>query len=103
MDRVVLQLSGIEDEANAVLEKAKEEKTNLYKKLDSDIKKLDNDLLSSTSNKLADLKKKYDKEREDEEKKLKADCDEKIKLIEDNYKKNHDKYINDIFNNIIKA
>ncbi len=103
MDRVVLQLSGIEDEANAVLEKAKEEKTNLYKKYDEDIKKLDKELSTASSKKLAELQKKYDLERDTEEKKLKANCDEKIKLMEDNYNKNRNKYIDDIFNKIINA
>lgn len=87
MENVITQLFEIEEKANQIMKRANEEKLELYKKLEEDIKQLDQSISKDKIEKISVLKNQINKELEDEQAALINDCNKQIEQLESQYKK----------------
>lgn len=101
MEKVINLLYEIEEKANRIIDRVSEEKTVLYQQSLEDIGKFDRKLEGETKKKLNELKAKLDREVEKERQIMIRSNDKLQKDLEQNYKKNHDKFVSTIFHNII--
>ncbi|MFA9463472.1 MAG: hypothetical protein ACERKN_04195 [Velocimicrobium sp.] len=98
---ILSDLNGIEEKATAIVDHTSIEKKALYKQLTEDINKLDEAISADTKQKLDVMRAKMNVEIEAAKKELLTSFDEDMSRIESDYKKNHDNYVETVFQKII--
>lgn len=103
MERVISLLYDIEDKANQIVTRAKEEKNSLNEALEKDLAQLDKSIEEENTAKLNTLKEQVDIDLAKEEQALIDDCEKQLASMESNYQNNHTAIVDKIFKDIIKA
>lgn len=101
MEQVMNLLSEVEEKATKILNLAEEEKKRLRVKSIQDMEDLDKQIKEATKEKLDALRSKNDKELLEGKQSLMEECQKSIQRMEDNYKDNHKKIVDQIFHQII--
>lgn len=98
---VINSLAGIEETAGKIMAAADDEKKSLYKKNQDNMAIFSDKLGKEYERKLEVIKDASRIESNREITKLTDDTDVLIAQLDDSYNKNKDKWVNDIFSNII--
>ena len=101
MEQIMKLLSEVEEKATKILNLAEEEKKRLRVQSKQDIEDLDNQLKKFTKEKVDGLRSKNDKELEEGKQALLKECEQSIQRMEDNFNKNHDGLVDQLFHQII--
>ena len=102
MEKVITVLSEIEDKATKILDRTKDQKQQLYKQLNRDIAKLEQEIRTETNTKLARLQETMDTEIEEEKRTLLENCEEELVSLDTTFHANHEALVEEIFARIIK-
>ncbi|MDF2609143.1 MAG: hypothetical protein K0R92_617 [Lachnospiraceae bacterium] len=103
MEKVISILYDIEEKANNIIKRVNEEKVRLQEELNQDLEKLDQTIANEKAEKLNVLKADIDKKLAVEKQSLIDDCNKQLDNMEENYGKNHDALVKNIFQELIKA
>lgn len=101
MEKVINLLNDIEEKATSIVDHTSVEKKALYKQLTKDMEKLDNQISGETQKKLDVIRTKMNQEIEDAKKDLVRTFEEHMNQMEDDYQKNHETYVDSVFQKII--
>lgn len=101
MEKVISLLYDIEEKANQIVTRARDEKISLNKALEDDLAKLDQKTADETAAKLNLLKAQVDIESAKELQALIDDCDKQLAAMDTNYQENHTAIVDKIFQSII--
>ncbi len=85
------------------MKRANEEKMELHKKLEEDIKQLDNSIAADKADRIHALQAQINKELADERQALINDCNKQLEHMESQYQHNHDALVNKIFLSLIQS
>lgn len=102
MEKVLNLLNDIEEKANSIVDHTSVEKKALYNSLTKDMKKLDEEISSKTQEKLDVIRRKMDKEIVESKKEMLTSFDRHLNKLESDYQKNHDAYVETVFQKIIR-
>lgn len=102
MEKVITVLSEIEDKATKILDRTKDQKQQLYKQLNRDIAKLEQEIRTETNTKLARLQETMNAEIEEEKRTLLENCEEELVSLDTTFQANHEALAEEIFARIIK-
>lgn len=103
MEKVISLLYEIEEKANQIVKRAKDEKISLNQALEKDLVQLDKTIEDENTAKLNILKTQVDIDLAKEKKTLIDDCDKQLAAMEANYKQNQTAIVDKIFQSIIKV
>jgi vacuolar-type H+-ATPase subunit E/Vma4 len=103
MEKVINLLSEIEEKADEIMKRANEEKLDLHKKLEEDIKQLDNSIAAEKSEKISALQAQINKELAEEQQALINDCNKQLEQMDSQYQHNHDDLVDKIFLSLIQS
>lgn len=103
MEKVISLLFEIEEKANQIVKRAKDEKVSLNEALEKDLAKLDKTIEDEYTAKLNTLKSQVDIDLAKEKQALLDDCDKQLAAMESNYQQNQTAIVDKIFQSIIKA
>ncbi len=98
---ILNDLNNIDEKATAIVDHTSIEKKELYKQLSEDIHKLDDEISKDTDKKLDVIRGKMNLEIEEAKKGLLASFEQDMSNIESDYKKNHNTYVDTVFQKII--
>lgn len=101
MEQIMNLLCEVEEKANKILSLAEEEKKQLRLQMDQKIKEFDEETEKGTRSKVEELQMKYEQELKKGESTLLEEYEMTKKEIEENYRKNHDRLVDELFHNII--
>ena len=101
MENIVAVLTQINEKAEKILSDANGCKLNMQKQLEADIKEYEEKLNEKTENELEIAASESNRTFEEKKAAIYKDTDAQIKAMEDNYNKNHDALVDDIFNKVI--
>ena len=102
MEKVISLLFDIEKKANQIIERANIEKNELYEENEKLIMKMEADIAEENNAKINALMAKSEHEIEQEKQHLIESSEKQLKLLEENYKTNHEDMINKVFHSIIQ-
>ncbi len=102
MEKVISLLFDIERKANQIIERANIEKNELYEENESLIKNMEADIAEKNTAKINALMTQAEKEIEQEKQQLIENSEKQLKVLEQNYKVNHDAMVDKVFRNIIQ-
>ncbi len=97
MNTVIKRISEIEDAASSVMESANASKKAFALKMEEQIRKFDQDQEKSTSQGIEELRKRLKLETDRRLEQQKSEAEKSLKEMEDNYQKNYDWYIENLF------
>lgn len=103
MEKVINLLSDIEEKANKILLQATEEKAALYEELNQQMALYDQNVERETRKELDLLRAKMDEKISSEVSQMSKNSKVHLAEIEENFKTNHDAYMEQIFQNIINS
>lgn len=103
MEQVISLLFEIEEKANQIVKRAKDEKISLNEALEKDLAQLDKTIEDEKTARLKVLKTQFDQDLAKEKQALINDCDKQLAAMELNYQQNQTTIVNKIFQSIIKA
>ncbi|NLZ80262.1 MAG: hypothetical protein GX913_00425 [Clostridiales bacterium] len=103
MEQVISLLFEIEEKANQIVKRAKDEKISLNESLEKDLAQLDKTIEDENTARLKVLKTQFDLDLEKAKQTLINDCDKHLAAMELNYQQNQTAIVNKIFQSIIKA
>ncbi|MDK2808528.1 MAG: hypothetical protein PWP24_1264 [Clostridiales bacterium] len=98
---ILNDLNDIEEKACSIVDHTSIEKKALYKQMTDDIKKLEDSIAQETEKKLEAIRDKMRVEIEAAKKDLLASFEADMQKVESNYQKNHDIFVEAIFQKII--
>lgn len=101
MEKVFDLLSDIEEKAAAIVDHTSVEKKALSKELTRKIEKLDHQIYAETKKKLDVIRTEMNEGIELEKKELLHAFEEHMKQLETDFEKNHDVYVESVFQRII--
>lgn len=102
MEKVIGLLFDIEKKANQILERANDEKTELFEENEKAIAQLEIDIADENNQKINELVLQAEKELDKEKQLLMEDSNKQLTDLEINYKKNHDNMVTKVFHSITK-
>lgn len=103
MENMINLLSEIEEKANEIMKRANEEKLDLYRKLEEDMKQLDNSIAADKAKKIHALQAQINNELAEEQQALISDCNKQLKQMEFQYEHNHDALVDKVFLSLIQS
>lgn len=103
MENMINLLSEIEEKANEIMKRANEEKLDLYKKLEEDMKQLDNSIAADKADKIFALQAQINNELAEEQQALINDCNKQLEQMESQYEHNHDALVDKVFHSLIQS
>lgn len=98
---VLNDLNNIDEKAAAIIEHTNVEKKELYKQLTEDMKKLDEEISKVTEKKLSSSRDKLNLEIDEAKKGLLASFEQDMSKLDSDFQKNHDTYVETVFQKII--
>ncbi|MDF2942077.1 MAG: hypothetical protein K0S01_935 [Herbinix sp.] len=101
MEKVISLLFDIERKANQIIERANDEKNELYEENEKTIAQMEASIAEENNLKINAIMEQAEKELEQEKKQLIESSDKQLKDLESNYKQNHDALVNKVFQTII--
>ncbi len=102
MEKVIGLLFDIEKKANQILERANDEKTELFEENEEAIAKMELAIADENNAKINIILTQAEKELEAEKQQLIANSNKQLADLESNYKQNHDALVDKVFNSIIQ-
>ena len=101
MEKIVVTLTQINEKAEKILSDTNSYKLKMQKQLEADIKEYEEKLNEKTAKELEEAANKNNSSFEEKKAAIYRDSQALIDSMEDNYNKNHDTLVNDIFNKVI--
>ena len=101
MEKIVDTLTQINEKAEKILSDANGYKLKMQKQLEADIKEYEEKLNEKTAKELEDAASENNRSFEEKKEAIYKESQAMIDSMEDNYNKNHDTLVNDIFNKVI--
>lgn len=101
MENIVNALTQINNKAEKILADAGSCKVNMQKQFTNDIKEYEDELNKKTELELKKVEADNNRAFEDKKNSIYKEAETNIKSMEDNYKKNHDALVEDLFNKVI--
>lgn len=101
MEKIINLLNDIETKADKILNRVSDDKARLSEELNQKMKSFDSKIQIETNEKLDALRKKADMEVEAELSKMKADQENYLQRLDENFEENCEQYANEIFKRII--
>lgn len=101
MDKIVAVLTQINEKAEKILSDANSCKLDIQKHLEADIKEYEEKLMAKTEEELKRAASENSRNFEEKKANIYKDTETQIKAMEENYNKNHDAMVNEIFDKII--
>lgn len=98
---ILNNLCDIDEKATSIVDHTSIEKKELYKQLTEKIHKLDDSISKDTQKKIDAIQKQMNQEVEAEKNKLLTSFEEDLKKLDYAFKKNHDIYVETVFQKII--
>jgi vacuolar-type H+-ATPase subunit E/Vma4 len=102
MEKVIGLLFDIEKKANQILERANDEKNELFEENEKAIAKMEADIVEENKAKIKLIIDRANKELELEKEQLIAGSNKQLNDLETNFRQNYDKLINKVFQDIIQ-
>lgn len=103
MDAIMNKLSAIENAASSIMEDANIQKKDYAKDMEAKTAAFDAELENQTNKKLDTLRTKLGVEMETRLAKQKADAEEALSSMEENYKFRHKAYVEELFSNMLEV
>lgn len=103
MENMINLLSEIEEKANEIMKRANEEKLDFFKKLEEDMKQLDNSIAADKANKINALQTQINNELAEEQQALINDCNKQLEEMESQYEHTHDALVDKVFLSLIQS
>lgn len=101
MERIINLLYEIEEKANKIVNRASDEKIQLYESLQNEMKEFDARIALEYECKLQTMQEQANKELEKEQQALEEEYKKQLASLEDYYKLHHDEIVDELFCNII--
>lgn len=101
MDKIVSVLTQINEKAEKILSDANGCKLDIQKQLEADIKEYEENLMKKTEEELKMAADENSRAFEEKKANIYKDAQSQINAMEDNYNKNHDTMVTEIFDKII--
>lgn len=98
---VLSDLTNIDEKAAAIIANTNVEKKELYKQLTDDMKHFDDEISKITEKKLSSSREKLNLEIDEAKKGLLASFERDMSSLESDFQKNHDTYVETVFQKII--
>jgi vacuolar-type H+-ATPase subunit H len=102
MERVIGLLFDIEKKANQIIERANDEKTELFEENEKAIEKMETEIAEENNAKIKLIVDQAEKETEHEKQHLIESSNKQLNDLETNFKQNHDSLVNKVFQSIIQ-
>jgi F0F1-type ATP synthase membrane subunit b/b' len=102
MERVIGLLFDIEKKANQIIERANDEKNELFEENEKAIAKMEADIAEENNAKIKMIVDQAEKELELEKQQLIINSDKQLADLETNYNRNHNALVNKVFQSIIQ-
>lgn len=103
MKDVIATLSSIDASASQIMENAAAQKTKLSKEFDDKARDMRERIRKETADRLKELTAQLDAQNEEELRRLGEEARKNLSALDENYSKNHDQYVRDIFSHITGA
>lgn len=103
MEKVIGLLFDIEKKANQILERANEEKTELFEENEKAIAKMEADIAEENVKKVNSIVIQAEKELEQEKQQLIETSNKQLNDLEIKYKQNHDALVEKVFQTMIRT
>lgn len=103
MKDVIETLSSIDASASQIMENAAAQKTKLSKEFDDKARDMRERIRRDTANQLAELTARLDSENAQQLQRLSEEAAGNLAALDENYSKNHDNYVREIFAHITGA
>lgn len=97
MDNVISKISKIESAAASVMDNANIRKKEFAKEMEARISKFDSELEAETEKQINSLNSKIDIDMKAKLSKQRADAEELLNALNQNYNDNHEKYVTNLF------
>lgn len=101
MEKVINLLNDIETKAEKILSRVSDDKARLNEEMNQKMKSFDSNVQIETDKKLADLRKKADKEVELELSRIQKEQETYLNQLNENFDANCEQYAEEIFHRII--
>ncbi len=102
MEKVIGLLFDIEKKANQIIERANDEKTELFEENEQEIAKMEADIAAENNAKVNLILTQAEKDLELEKQHLIESSNQQLLELEANYKNNHDSLVEKVFQSIIQ-
>lgn len=103
MKDVIETLSSIDASASQIMENAAAQKTKLSKEFDDKARDMRERIRRDTADQLAELTARLDRENAQQLRRLSEEAAKNLAALDENYSKNHDNYVREIFTHITGA
>ena len=102
MEKVIGLLFDIEKKANQIIERANDEKTELFEENEKAIAKMESDISEENNRKVNLILKQAENELELEKQQLSESSHKQLTDLEMNYKQNHDALVDKVVHSILQ-
>ncbi len=101
MEELIMKIIDIEERAQEVIKDAKKADEELPERIDSECRKLEQDIAGKVKAKNAALRQLENEDADKRIKKIEADTEKRLSELDEKYNKSKEQWVNGIVNNII--